>query len=350
MVRRRLAADGLACEVCPDLGALLAGIAAGAGIAMVAEEALAGSARDTLLRALEAQEPWSDLPVLVLTHVRSRRRPATLGAVFERANVTLLERPVGLQLFTSSVRSALRARRRQYQMRHLYAELERAVQLSDMFVSILGHDLRTPIQAIQLSAQVILRVSPDANALRPAGRILASAERMARMIAQLLDFARLRHGGGIPLQVEPAHLGDLCRPIVQEIEDVNVGLTVTVVEAGDLAGRWDVDRLGQVVSNLVGNAVQHGEAGQPITLELDGTDAAAVCLRVHNSGAVAPEALPTLFEAFRRPASADSTRGARTGLGLGLYIAREIARAHGGDLAARSGDERTTFEVTLPRA
>ena len=349
MLRQRLLADGLSCEVCRDLPCLLAGLAGGAGAAVIAQEALAGAGVEALLSVLEGQEPWSDVPVLVLTDARSKRRPLVAGPAFERANITLLQRPLSVRLFVSSVRSAVRARRRQYQMRQLHGELAEALQLSDLFVGILGHDLRTPLQAIKLSAEVIVRASPDAGALRPAGRILASAARMERMIEQILDFARVRHGRGIPLRPVPTELGKVCRPVIQEIEDGNPTLSVHLVESGDLAGVWDADRLGQVVSNLVGNAAQQGASGRPITVEIDGTAADSVRLRIRSFGAVAPGALPDLFEAFRRPpGSADASR-TRAGLGLGLFIAREIARAHGGDIAARTDDDTTTFEVLLPR-
>lgn len=348
MVCGRLVADGMACEACADLPALLAGIASGAAAAVVAQEALSPRGAERLLAALEAQEPWSDLPVLLLAEARSRV-PRVATRFFERANVTLLPRPMAIQLLLSSVRSAVRARRRQYQMRDLYRDLERAVQLSDMFVSILGHDLRTPLSAMAMAAEVIVRVSPDARALRPAGRILTSADRMKRMIEQLLEFARVRQGRGIPLRLGPVQLGELCREAVRELEDANPGATLVLEDVGNLSGTWDADRVAQVVSNLVGNAVQHGAKGKPISVDVDGTEESTVRLRVHNFGSVPRETLPTLFEPFKRMA-AQTTSGARkAGLGLGLFIAREIARAHGGDVSVRSSDERTTFEVTLPR-
>ncbi len=348
MVCGRLVADGMTSEACADLRALLAGIASGAGAAVVAQEALSPSGAEGLLAALEAQEPWSDIPVLLLQEARSKA-PRVSTRFFERANVTLLARPVSGQLLLSSVRSAVRARRRQYQMRDLYRELERAVQLSDLFVSILGHDLRTPLGAMMMAAEVIVRGSPDARAIRPAGRILSSGDRMKRMIEQLLDFARVRRGQGIPLHLGRVHLGELCRQAVQELEDANPQANLVVQAAGDLIGTWDADRLAQVVSNLAGNAVQHGTQGEPITVDVDGTDESTVRLRVHNAGSISPEALPALFEPLKRMAAQGASAARKEGLGLGLFIAREIARAHGGEVRVQSSNERTTFEVTLPR-
>jgi signal transduction histidine kinase len=352
MVQERLVAADLPAEICADVTTLLAALASGAGAVVIAQEALSPHDTEALLAALEAQEPWSDLPVLLLTEAASRKRPRVRlsTALFERTNVTLLERPLRVQWFLSTVRSAVRARRRQYQMRDLHRELERAMQLSDLFVSILGHDLRTPLGAVMLSAETIIRLSPDSRALRPASRILTSVDRMTRMIEQLLDYARVRQGQGIPLQPGAAHLGEICRPVVQEIEDAHPRARLVVQEAGDLAGVWDPDRLAQVVSNLVGNAVQHGAPGGAIELDLDGREPGLVRLRVHNAGSIPADAVPTLFEAFRRAALQRAARAGKPGLGLGLFIAREIVRAHGGELGVRSSDANgTTFEVTLPR-
>ncbi len=352
MVRERLGAAGIHCELCADLDALLASMASPAGAALVAVEGLLDGRAETFLAALEAQEPWSDLPVLLLTEGASRTRPRAhlAGDILARANVTLLERPVRVQLLESTLRAAIRARRRQYQMRDLMSDLRRSVQLSDLFVSILGHDLRTPLGAIKLSAETIVRI-PDSRAARPAGRILSSADRMTRMIEQLLDLARVRQGQGVRLKPRAANLGEICRAVVEEIEDAHPEAHILFKEAGSLAGEWDADRVGQIVSNLVTNAVQHGSSGTPVEVEVDGSAPDSVRARVFNQGSVSAAVLPTLFDAFKGTQGIlPESKAARTGLGLGLFIAREIARAHGGDITVRSSQaEGTTFELSLPR-
>src|SRR5690606_17602219 len=203
MVEERLVAAGFSCQVCEDVGALLSAIKNSAGAALIAQEALSMGQAEALLAALEAQEPWSDIPILLLTLPLSKRLPhahPTIG-LLGHANVMLLQRPLPLHLFLNAVRSAVRARRRQYQMRDLHSELSRAVQLGDMFVSILGHDLRTPLGAIKMGAELIVAASEDAGSLLPARRILSSADRMVRMTEQLLDFAQVRQGGGIRLRL-----------------------------------------------------------------------------------------------------------------------------------------------------
>jgi two-component system, sensor histidine kinase and response regulator len=349
MVRERIEAEGMVCEVCADLETLLASMSSEAGVAVIAQEAMSTRGAQGLLAALEAQEPWSDIPVLLLAATRSQRRIRVAAALFERANVTLLQRPLDTGLFLSSVHSAIRARRRQYQMRELHRDVERAVQLSDTFVAILGHDLRNPLGAIRFASELIVRLSSDERSLRPAGRILAAADRMARMIEQLLDLARVRKGDGIPLHVAKVHLGEICRQAVEELEDANPQASLIVQETGNLVGLWDADRLAQLVSNLAGNAVQHGTGARPIVVELDGTHASLMCLRVRSSGTIPPDALPTIFEAFKRTVATTPFSGQRRGLGLGLFIAREIARAHGGDIVVESSEDETTFAVTLRR-
>jgi signal transduction histidine kinase len=347
MVCDKLRSARLDCELCADVDSLLSSLA-GAGAAVIAAEALNQTGADALLGALDAQEPWSDIPILLLTTPPSKRLPHSDAAVvlLERANVTLLERPLRIHLFLSAVRSAVRARQRQYQTRELLRDLKRAVWLGEMFSSILAHDLRTPLGAIKMLAEVIVRTSRDPHALRRAGHILSSADRMARMIAQLLDFARVRQGRGIALKLEAANIQQISRPIVQELEASNPEAAIEITPMGDLSGKWDHDRLAQVMSNLGENAVRHGRNGAPISIELDGTDRTSVRLRFRNFGRIAAEALPTLFEPFKQAAPATT---APKGLGLGLFIALEIVRAHGGDIAVDVGDELTTFEVTLPR-
>ncbi|MCK6548643.1 ATP-binding protein [Myxococcota bacterium] len=349
MIEARLVAEGFVCELCAHADALLDALESDAGVALIAEEALSPAQAASLLARLEAQEPWSDVPLVFLTIPHAKRAPTirTSVGLLGRANVMLLPRPIPVHLLISAVRSAVRARRRQYEMRELHRELERAVQLSELFVGILGHDLRSPLAAIRASAELIVQASEDARALRPAGRIVSASDRMRRMIEQLLDFARVRRGRGIALDVVDTDLEDVATPVLHELGDANPLARLDLVRAGDLAGQWDPDRIAQVVSNLVGNAIQHGDAAAPVRIELDGTKPATVCLSVTNVGAIPDERMPTLFEGFKRATTA-RTRG--QGLGLGLFIAREIVRAHGGELTASVADGKTTFEATLPRA
>jgi signal transduction histidine kinase len=352
MIVERLRASGLRGERCESVDALIAAMARPAGAALIATEALVDNRAETLLAALEAQEPWSDLPVFLLSEgsLRASGRAHVVAGIFERANVTLLDRPVRVQLLVTTLRAAIRARRRQYQTRDLLRDLQRAVQLSDLFVSILGHDLRTPLTAITLAADSLVHTD-DATTTRSASRIQTSAGRMTRMIEQLLDFARFRSGHGIPVAPRAADLGAICRAVVEELEAAHPDARIAVEETGSLAGEWDPDRVAQVISNLVGNAVQHGSGGTPVVLALDGRAPDVVHARIHNQGSIPDAVRGSLFEAFGGgQARSTAARAARSDLGLGLFIAREIARVHGGELTVHSSpDHGTSFELTLPR-
>ncbi len=234
------------------------------------------------------------------------------------------------------------------------AEAERTDRFNELFAGILGHDLRNPLSAITLSAELLARRTRSDEISRPLARILASAERMERMIAQLLDFTRIRLGQGLPLELGPVDLGALARAILDELEPV-FGRRIELMRVGSVLGRWDWDWLGQLLSNLAANACQHGAAGAPIVVRLDGGRPDVVTLHVENGGVIPAELLPTLFEPFRHAQSRSGIRavpgGPRSsGLGLGLHIAEQIVRAHGGSIQVVSGPlSGTCFTVELPR-
>jgi signal transduction histidine kinase len=213
----------------------------------------------------------------------------------------------------------------------------------------LAHDLRNPLGAIMTAAHVLLlrrEGEPDGNA-RPLNRIVTSGERMARMIDQLLDVTRARAGGGIAIEPCEGNLGDLCNQAVAELELAFPQWTIRSQSIGDLDGAWDPDRLLQIISNLLSNAGQHGRPEGAIDVSLDGRHPDTVALTVHNGGVIPSSLLPKLFDPFR---GTRQRRDAARGLGLGLYIVREIARAHGGTVEVTSTpDAGTSFLVRLPR-
>jgi PAS domain S-box-containing protein len=226
-------------------------------------------------------------------------------------------------------------------------ERKRAEQFRDRLVGIVSHDLRSPLQSITLATELLLRREDvPATALSGVRRIARSAERMSRMITDLLDFTRARVGGGIPLRRQHTRLVELVRATLEELEVTHPDRVVLTHGRGPHAGEWDPDRLAQVVSNLVGNALQHGARDTPVQVALR-EEGSEVVLTVTNQGAPIPEALlPHVFDPFQR--AADS---GREGLGLGLYIVEQIVQAHGGTIAVcSSAAAGTTFTVRLPRA
>lgn len=217
----------------------------------------------------------------------------------------------------------------------------------DLLLAMLGHDLRNPLNAISMSAQVVEK-APD-RAQDAAAGIHRSAERMRVMIADLLDFARTRLGSRLPVQTTACDLGSIFGEVVAELRAAHPTRRFDYTTTGDLAGHWDRGRAGQLASNLVGNAVQHGDPGAPIGITVDG-HAQHVEVAVRNLGLpIAPADARAIFDPLvRAPGSVAPDRSAS--LGLGLYIAKQIANAHGGDVTLRSSDERgTVFAVVLPR-
>lgn len=227
-------------------------------------------------------------------------------------------------------------------------EAERAVSLNDLFVAILGHDLRNPLGAILVGAQHLERIATTEGQLRNASRIVSSAERMARMIDQLLDFTRIRAGRGLTMDFGPVRLSELCERTLEELGASHPTRRVDCRYEGDVVGVWDADRLLQVLSNLVANAMRHGVPDEPIVLAIDGTAPDEVTVRVENHGLIPAALLPNVFDPFRR----DDRRDERKceGLGLGLYITRQIVESHGGTITVTSAPgEGTRFTFVLPR-
>jgi signal transduction histidine kinase len=219
-------------------------------------------------------------------------------------------------------------------------------EIRERFIGILGHDLRNPLMALTLAAETILATP---NCTQPAHARLAAAirkggERMGRMIGDLVDFAMGQLGGGIPAVPLLCDMGEICRESVDELRATHPDRDITLEIRGDLRGAFDRDRVVQVISNLVANALVHGH--DPIVVRAhESKDHEFVITEVHNAGPAIPEdTIGTIFDPFRRGA-----RAKRGGLGLGLYIVQQIALAHGARCTIESNDDGTTFRIPWPR-
>jgi signal transduction histidine kinase len=228
------------------------------------------------------------------------------------------------------------------------ADVEARRRTVDYILGIVGHDLRNPLGAVHMSAALLQKRGGLAGwQARTVERMRSSAGRMGRIIADLLSYTRTRLGNGLPIARRPARLDELVQRVVDELSAANADRQITIQTEGDVSGDWDPDRLEQVASNLVSNAVDHGDPASPVRVELVG-EPEHVVLRVRNEGPpVPPEVLGHLFEPFSRGPDEKSRKA--SGLGLGLYIAREIVRGHGGEIGASSEGE-TVVTVRLPRA
>ncbi len=271
----------------------------------------------------------------------SWRRAAAIGAgVFIGAAVVLLA------LVLRAVRMVvleIRTRER------LGAELADMVEHQRQLMAIVGHDLRSPLATIHATAAFLDRARDLDPARRAdARRILATARRMDRLIRDLLDVSRVRAGGGIPVQPAPADLLEICGKAIADL-GAEAEERVVVCGRGDTAGEWDPGRLEQIAANLVSNALKYGPSDRPIRIEADGESGEEVRLTVHDEGgSIDPAQREEIFRPFIRGRAGDAEE--QRSSGLGLFVVRRIAEAHGGRVEVDSDPARgTTFTVRLPR-
>jgi signal transduction histidine kinase len=220
----------------------------------------------------------------------------------------------------------------------------------DLLLGVLGHDLRNPLGAISLGSVLLPRLGAlNEKQTAVATTIETSSHRMTRIISDLLDLARARHGTGLPVVPKPLDLADLSRQIVDETKIQNPDRDIDLQIIGAVEGEWDRTRLGQMFSNLLGNAVQYGHKSTPIRVTIKGLKS-SVCVVIHNQGPPIPAAqLATLFHSFTRGTEAHATTGG-SNLGLGLFITSEIVKSHAGRIDVNSSKaEGTAFTITLPK-
>ena len=218
----------------------------------------------------------------------------------------------------------------------------------NLFLGVLSHELRTPLATIAASAHVIERSTERDRIVDAGARIARGSRRIESVLNDLLDYVRSGAGGGMRVTPASVRIDELVTRIAREIEAAFDGAEVELDCTGDMAAVWDEQRVAQAVSNLVTNALKYGAKGSPVKLGVDGTDAATVVIAVRNFGPDIPESVrESLFKPLVRGTGPD-----RTGLslGLGLYIVREIAKAHGGDVEVQSPAPSTTvFSMRLQR-
>jgi signal transduction histidine kinase len=226
---------------------------------------------------------------------------------------------------------------------------QRIESSKEMFIAMLGHDLRTPLGAIIASAQAIAssRATPE-TMLKGASIILSSGRRMNSLVSDLLDFTRSRLGDGIPVVCAEADLEAVCRQTVEEIVALHPGRDIKFATSGSVRGKWDAARISQALSNLISNAVQHGGAAGSIDVTLRGEVDEAV-LSVQNRGSlIEPDQLNKIFDPLHR--GADEGEAGGHNLGLGLYITERIVASHGGKIAVESTEDTgTIFTIRLPK-
>jgi two-component system, sensor histidine kinase and response regulator len=278
------------------------------------------------------------VPIIFLTAAGEERQRVFRG--YEAGAVDFLHKPLDSHVLVSKVGVFVELAQQRCLLDRRMTELQRSLQLNETMSAVLAHDLRSPLSAILTSAEIVLQQAGD-EMLQSAGRrIRSSGGRMARMIDQLLDFTRLR-SGVLAMDRQPISLSALCEQALTEMRAAWPHADVRMTCAATPDVFVDPDRIAQVLANLLGNAVQHGQSGHPITLHLDRDDTHAR-IAVKNRGELAAQAREGLFAPFH-PGARNSE-----GLGLGLYIVEQFVRANGGAVHAHSEHGTTTFEMTLP--
>jgi signal transduction histidine kinase len=228
----------------------------------------------------------------------------------------------------------------------------RVDQSRDLFLAILSHDLRNPLNSIAMSASLLPHLVPPATeAIDVVSQISSNAGVMAKMISDLLDYTRTRLGAGMPVSPAMMDLGALCQELYNEFRTAHPNRSISLRSEGEVRGNWDIDRLRQAISNLVGNAIQHSPESAPVELRVS-RDASDALVTTYNGGPpIPPGELAKIFDPLVRGSSAEHPKANRPGsIGLGLYIARAIAESHGGTIEVTSTDEAgTAFTMRLPR-
>jgi signal transduction histidine kinase len=230
-----------------------------------------------------------------------------------------------------------------------------------MFLAILSHDLRNPLHTIRMAAHVVSQQNTNPATANAMSVIAKNTDAMMQLIGDLIDFSSSGLGRAMPLNRGPVDLEALCREVIDSFRASHPGRVLRLHSEGDVNGVWDAGRIRQVVSNLIGNAIQHGSPDAPINLSVastgtasagSGLGASTVVLSVHNEGVpIPPDLLQTIFDPLKRYATQESAADRRPGsIGLGLYIVREIVVAKGGTVeVASTAKEGTTFTVRIPR-
>jgi two-component system sensor histidine kinase/response regulator len=293
----------------------------------------------TLAERLHGDEATRHVPLVFVGDTPADRPPAGAAGA-----VDFMLKPVDGDALAAKVRvfADLYRQRRQLQLKN--DELQRMLTLNDMVAAVLTHDMRTPMAAIVMNAEIIQLRGHDDSLQKAGARIKSSSTRLIRMIDQLLDFSRLR-SGAVSLDLKSADLQAVCAVAVKETAQMFPETPLHEQADGDLGGEFDADRIGKAFSSLIGNAVKFSPGTDPVTIRLDGRDAAKLQVTVASTGVLPNQTLDFLMGPL--PAQ---TPGEAVGLGLGLYIVDRYVRAHGGAVTGRSNDsEGTVIEFWLPR-
>ena len=257
----------------------------------------------------------------------------------------------GALLLLLTVGAALLTRRDFVELRAHQAQQERLAEYQQRLIGMTSHDLRSPLTAVLVSSGHLVRSGELSESARnTARRILRASSRAVAVASTMQDYTHARLGSGVPIEPRPSRLPDVVERVTDELRAGHPDARIEVTTAGDLSGIFDPDRLAQAVSNLVTNAFRYGDTSRPVRVTARALPGDRLEVEVHNEGGPIPEKeQSTIFEPFQR-GSHGQAQGKERGLGLGLYIVQEIARAHGGTVRVESREgEGTRFTLQIPR-
>jgi signal transduction histidine kinase len=342
---------GIRCAVYRDVNELCREIEAGAGVVLVTEEALTLDRTSCLVEVLRSQPPWSDLPVVALSR-GSPDSSAALRALETLGNVLLLERPVRISTLMTAVRTALRARGRQYESRAHLGKLQETDRRKNEFLAMLAHELRNPLAPLRNALHIVRQRGPERRAVVVQAWDLMERQvsHLVRLVDDLLDVSRITRGK-VVLRREVVDLAEVATRAVESarplIDARRHRLTYQCSPEPALVTA-DPVRLTQVIGNLLNNSAKYTEEGGEITLTV-ALEAGEAVVRVGDTGeGIAPEMLPQVFDLFTQvERTIDRAQG---GLGIGLTLVRSLVEIHGGCVQAFSAGLGTgsEFVVRLP--
>ena len=316
----------------------------GIGAVLLPEEELTPPRIAWLSEWARAQPPWSDLPIIVFSSLPGDLRLRALGQLQEGGNVSFVDRPVQRRTFLAAIRSALRARERQYDSR-------RAIEARDQFLAMLGHELRNPLSAVRFATDLIMRQNvPDPWIAKHAATIERQTAHLNRLVDDLLDVSRVTSGKVI-LRKERTDLALLTARCLESLHGMAIAHGVALTrrpEASTVVVDGDAVRLEQVICNLLTNAIKYTPRGGHVDVTVSGRSGAAVVVVRDDGIGIPPDQLEAIFEVFNQaPTGLDRTKG---GLGLGLALVRALVNMHGGSVQAYSEGpgKGSAFTVTLP--
>lgn len=349
LVETVLAQQNIFCTICSGIEEFCEHLSEGAGAVLLAEEALATFGLDEFQECLSCQEAWSDIPLLVLTSggFSSRTSFNTVELLEASCNVTLLERPLRRETLISAIFAALRARRRQYQMRDLLHQFKTGVRRRDEFLAMLGHELRNPLATIRTALELLSQNGVNPNQIVQTRTIMErQTQHLGHLIDDLLDVARITEGK-IQLKLQPVDLNEIARRCLEAVKVAGAqkhNLTLALGSDSALI-EGDAVRLEQIVNNLLTNAIKYTPPGGSIELSVANEDNEAV-LRVRDTGlGIDPELQPHIFDLFTQAKrSLDRSQG---GLGIGLTVTHGLVKMHGGRIQVFSDGlgQGSVFEV-----